>query len=143
MRKQTLLFAVVISILTCSFLPTGKEAKKSAISRATVDTQNWIGLLETQTECEIYYSLVQCGEDKKLLLKYYNEVPFNQTIKFKVTIKYLGYVITEEKTKSVTPNQTIAADCSSTDTNLFVKLLPPNWDFANTTVTAELIAVTN
>ena len=143
MRKQTLLFAVVISILTCSFLPTNKEAKKSAISRATVDTLTWVGLLETQTECEIYYSLVQCGEDKKLLLKYYNEVPFNQNIKFKVTIKYLGYVITEEKVKSVTPNQTIAADCSSTDINLFVKLLPPNWDFSNTTVTAELIEVTN
>ena len=143
MRKLIMLKALLIFIITTSFSPGHEQIKKEIIKTLSAQEPNWLGLLETQTECEIYYALMQCGEDKKLLLKFFNEVPLNQNIKFKVTVKYLGYTIVEEKTKAVAPNQTIVADCSTTDSTLFIKLLPPNWDFSNTTVTAELIQVTN
>ena len=143
MRKEKLIFVSLVLILTTSFSPIKEMQKTNSTNTISANEPSWIGLLETQTECEIYYSLVQCGEERKLLLKYFNEVPFNQNIKFKVTVKYLGYEIKEEKTKFVAPNQTIIGSCDSTDSNLFIKLLPPNWDFSNTTVTAELIEVTN
>jgi hypothetical protein len=143
MRKVKLFFVCLVLILTASFSPVKEMREPNSTNITSVKEPNWIGLLETQSECEIYYSLVQCGEERKLLLKYFNEVPLNQNIKFKVTVKYLGYEIKEEKTKFVAPNQTIIGNCDSTDSNLFIKLLPPNWDFSNTTVTAELIEVTN
>ncbi|MEJ8844625.1 hypothetical protein WG954_19685 [Lacibacter sp. H375] len=142
MRKNILPIIILTVILTSSFL-ANSETNKTVENTSHTDTLNWIGLLETGTECEIYYTLTQCGEDKKLLLKYYNEMPLNQKIRFKVTVKYLGYAVTEEKTKNVAPNQTISAECSSSDSTLFIKLLPPNWDFNKTTVTAELMEATN
>jgi hypothetical protein len=101
--------------------------------------KDWTGLLEAGIECEVYYSLVKCGDEKKVLLKFYNEVPLNQTIKVKVTVKYLGYIVTEEKTVSVAPNQTKMGDCNVADTNLFIKLLPPMWDLEKTVIEAQSI----
>jgi hypothetical protein len=140
--KTTCIMRKLSCVLVCSFLFLLSQ-KLSAQTTPPVDSvyQDWTGLIETQTECEIYYSLVQCGDERKVLLKFMNEVPFNQNIKIKVTVKYIGYTIKEEKTKTVAPNLTIIADCSSTDANLFIKLLP-RWDLTKTTVTAELIQAT-
>ncbi|WP_207494387.1 hypothetical protein [Aridibaculum aurantiacum] len=96
--------------------------------------KSWTGLIEAGTECEVYYSFVQCGNEKIVLLKFYNEVPFQQNIKVKVTVKYSGYRVTEAKTVSINPNQTIVGACNSTDENLFIKLPTPIWDFDKTTI---------
>ena len=135
MRKIPLLFF----LFGCLLFADKLNAQNT--SPVTTVIKDWTGLLETQTECEIYYSYVKCDEERKVLFKFYNEVPFNQNIKFKVTVKYIGYTITEEKTKVVAPNQTIVGECSSTDSNLFIKLLP-QWDFERTIITAEIIQVT-
>jgi hypothetical protein len=124
-------------IILCSSLCYARHASGQNSTPASTVVKDWTGLVETQTECEIYYSLVKCGDERKVFLKFYNEVPFAQNIKIKVTVKYSGYIIKQDINVSVSPNQTIAGDCNSTNGNLLIKLLPL-WDLDKTSITAEL-----
>ena len=141
MRKQLLLSVVLLFILTAFSSSKNKEQRSCRQSNIQPAAEpNWIGLLETDTELEVLYSLTNCDNQKKMLLKYFNEVPNAQQIKFNVTLKYSGYVLETEKLKSVSANQLIAADCSVSDSTMFV-LLPPQWELDRVTVTARLIEV--
>lgn len=142
MQKQILLSAVVLFIIVSSFSSFKDQEQRhhGQQSIKTVAEPNWIGLLETNTELEVLYSLVDCDNKKKLLLKYFNEMPTGQQIKYKINLKYTGYFLDEEKWKAVSPNQLTAGDCAVTDTSMFV-LLPPNWDLERVTVSATLIEV--
>jgi hypothetical protein len=144
MRKHQLLFALLLFVITSSFLPARNAVKRNTMmnkSSSLVPSEpTWTLLLETDTELEVLYALDNCDDQKKLLLKYFNEVPSAQNIKYRVNLKYAGYVIDEEKVKSVSANQIIAADCSASDTTMFVKL-PLQWELDRVTVTASLIEV--
>ena len=139
MRKHYILFTLLLFIITTSFSFVSTQAKKSSIVKKVYDP-NWILALETNTELEVFYSLDVCDDQKKLLLKYFNEMPFGQNIKYNIKLKYAGYIIEQEKTKSVTPNQIISADCTTSDTSMYIKL-PPQWEFDRVTVTADLVEV--
>ena len=144
MQKRTLLLVLLIFILATSF-SLSKDKRQASQAQVKSNTSmaaepNWTGLIETQTELEVLYALANCNDQKKLLLKYFNEMPMNQQIKYKISLKYTGYFLEEEKLKAVSPNQVIAADCATTDTSMFV-LLPSNWDLDRITVTATVIEV--
>lgn len=144
MRKHQLLFAFLLFVITSSFLPAsnlGKRNKMMNISSSLFTSEpNWKLLLETSTELEVLYAFDNCDDQKKLLFKYFNEVPFAQNIKYKITLKYAGYNIEEVKVKSVSANQITAAECSASATTMFIKL-PPQWEFDRVAVTANLIEI--
>ena len=141
MHKQT--FSLIPMLLVSALFFAQFEKKVSANSfqlQRLNSSLDWFGLLETQTELEVLYAFDTCGEQKKVLLKYFNEMPNNQKIKFKVTLKYAGYVIQEEKTRSVAPNEIIAGNCSMTDESMFIPI-PSQWEFERVTVSADLIEI--
>jgi len=143
MQIQNILLISAIFILASSFVPVNAfqtNAHYLKLKKQSNET-SWIGLLETDTELEVLYSLTSCDNQKKLLLKYFNEMPNGQQIKYRITAKYTGYVQTEEKTRSVTANQTIFGECNSIDTTLFMNL-PPQWELDKVLITAEIIEVT-
>ena len=144
MRKIKLLFALLLFVITTSFLPVNKLVKRNSLTSKTnslkVTEPNWTLLLETNTELEVLYTLDNCDGEKKLLLKYFNEVPLGQQLKYNIHLKYAGYIIEQEKVKAVSANQIIAADCTNSDTTMFIKL-PPQWEVDRVTVTANLVEV--
>lgn len=125
-------------ILLCIALIFSVFSYSQSSTPVTTIVKDWTGLAETGTETEVYYSYVKCDEVPKVLLKFYNEVPFNQSIKIKVTVKYLSYVFTEEKVISLAPNETKAGVCGSQDKSLFISLTPM-WEFDKATIEAQVL----
>ena len=124
------LLMLFVTLLCVSF--QGKTYAQTTVH------QDWLVMIETKNELEVLYSVVTCDGQKKVLLKYFNEMPVQQHIDYEVTVKYQGYVVTQKISRDVKPNEFSAATCSESRNDLVINL-PQSWNLeSGISVSAEV-----